>query len=50
MVHIKQKNYEISIKVAVALVMAFENFFALFLFFLRSLIPKKSSGMQKSCM
>ena len=27
--------------------MAFENFLGLFLFFLRSLIPKKSSGMQK---
>ena len=29
------------------LCMAFENFLGLFLFFLRSLIPKKSSGMQK---
>ena len=27
--------------------MAFENFLGLFSFFLRSLIPKKSSGMQK---
>ena len=29
------------------LCMAFKNFLGLFLFFLRSLIPKKSSGMQK---
>ena len=29
------------------LCMAFENFLGLFLFFLKSLIPKKSSGMQK---
>ena len=27
--------------------MAFEKFLGLFYFFLRSLIPKKSSGMQK---
>ena len=27
--------------------MAYENFLGLFSFFLRSLIPKKSSGMQK---
>ena len=37
-------------KGAVALAIAFEIFFGLFKFFLRSLIPKKSSGMQKSCM
>ena len=43
----KAKKYKISISVAVAFSVAFENFFGLFLFFLRSLIPKKSSGMQK---
>ena len=32
---------------ACGLCMAFENFLGLFLFFLRSLIPKKSSGVQK---
>ena len=37
MVHIKQKNYEISINVAVALAMAFEKKFGLFFIFLEVL-------------
>ena len=36
----KAKNYKNSINVAVALAMAFEKNFGLFLFFLRSLIPR----------
>ena len=46
----KAKNDKISINGAVALAMAFEFFFCLFSFFLRSFIHEKSNCMQKSCM
>ena len=48
MVHIRQKNYKISMSVAVALSMAFEKNFGLFSFFLRSLIPKYTKVMYVS--
>ena len=49
-VHISQKNYEIVWNQGVVFGVAFEIFFGLFKFFLRSMILKKSSGVLKSCM
>ena len=48
MIPIRGKNNKKNNFFIAALVLAFKNFFRPFLTFLRSLMPKKSTGMQKS--